>query len=132
VLRSVKVEDQEMQRIKADEELEVLQPELGTKPRVYYTNLHLMTKCLVGGSVVADVGGVEECAAGAEVTLRQNGREVGRATTDTFGEFRIDKLEPNSGQYQLEVTGASGRFSMQFDPGGESRYLGVMKLAAAV
>lgn len=131
VFRSVKVEDQEMQRMKAEERLEVLQPELGTRPRVYYKNLHLMTKCFVGGSVAADVGGVEECAAGAEVILKHNGREVGRATTDTFGEFKIDRLEPNSGRYQLEVTGSSGRFSMQFDLGDESRYLGVMKLAAA-
>ena len=81
--------------------------------------------------MTADVKGVEECAEGALVVLKQNGREVGRATTDTFGEFRIDKLEPNSGQYQLEVTGSSARFSMQFELGNESRYLGVMKLAAA-
>ena len=131
VFRSVKVEDPEMQRIRDDEGLEVLQPELGTKPRVYYKNLHLMTKCLVGGSVVADINGVEECAEGAQVILNHNGREIGRATTDTFGEFRIDKLEPNSGQYQLEVTGSSGRFSMQFELGKESRYLGVMKVVAA-
>ena len=107
-----------------------MQPELGTKPRVYYKNLHLMTRCLVGGSVVANVKGVEECAEGAEVVLKYHGREVGRTTTDTFGEFKIDKLEPNSGPYQLEVTDSSGRFSMQFDLGGGSRYLGVMRLAA--
>ena len=52
--------------------------------------------------------GVEECAAGVEVVLKQDGREVGRATTDTFGEFKFDKLEPNSGGYQLEATGLSG------------------------
>ncbi len=129
VFRSVKVEDQEMQRIKDDEGLDVLQPELGTKPRVYYKNLHLMTKCLVGGSVAAMVNGIEECAEGAEVVLKHNGREVARSTTDTFGEFKFDRLEPNSGQYHLEVTGSSGRVSMPFDLGGESRYLGVMTLA---
>jgi hypothetical protein len=88
-----------------------------------------MTRCFVGGSVVADVGGVEECAAGAEVILKHDGREVGRATTDTFGEFKLDRLEPGSGRYQLDVTGSEGRFSTQFDLGAESRYLGVMKLA---
>ncbi len=131
VFRSVKVEDQEMQRIKDEEGLEVLQPELGTKPRVYYKNMHLMTKCLVGGSVAATINGVEECAEGADVILKHNGSEVARATTDTFGEFKIDRLEPNSGQYHLEVTGRAGRFSMPFDLGDESLYLGVMKLAAA-
>lgn len=131
VFRSVQVEDSEMQRIRDEEGLEVLQPELGTRPRVYYKNLHLMTRCFVGGSVVADVKGIDECAEGAVAVLKKNGREVGRATTDTFGEFRIDKLEPGSDQYQLEVTGPSGRFSMQFELGAESRYLGVMKLSAA-
>jgi Fe-S-cluster-containing dehydrogenase component len=130
VFRSVKVEDQEMQRIVDAEGLEVLQPELGTKPRVYYKNLHLMTGCFVSGSVAAIVEGVEECAEGAEVILKRNGSEVGRATTDAFGEFKIDKLEPNSGQYALEATGSSGSFSITFDIGDESLYLGAMMLAA--
>ena len=47
VFRSVKVEDEEMQRIASEEGLEVLQPELGTKPRVYYKNKHLFDSCFV-------------------------------------------------------------------------------------
>jgi Fe-S-cluster-containing dehydrogenase component len=128
VFRTVKVEDAEMQRMATAEGLEVRKPELGTKPRIYYKNLHLMTKCFVGGSVVKDVNGVEECAAGAQVVLTQDGREVGRATTDTFGEWKIDRLEPGSRGYQVEASSMAGRFSLQFDLGGESRYLGVMKL----
>jgi len=130
VFRSVKVEDEEMQRIRAEEGLEVLRPELGTKPRVYYKNLHLFTKCFVGGSVVKETAGVEDCVAGAEVVLRQDGREIGRAVTDAFGEWKIDRLEPGSTGYQVDVTAAAGRFTLQFDLGGKSRYLGVMKLAA--
>lgn len=132
VFRSVKVEDAEMQRIAQQEELEVLKPELGTRPRVYYRNLHLMTGCFVGGTVVADVDGVEECAEGAEVILKRNGSEIGRATTDTFGEFKIDRLEKNSGPYELEArSGRFGSASAKFELGNESVYLGVMKLAAA-
>jgi Fe-S-cluster-containing dehydrogenase component len=131
VFRSVKVDDQEMQRIRDAEGLEVLQPELGTKPRVYYKNLYLMTQCFIGGSVVVDVNGVEECAEGAVAVLKQNGNVVGRAITDTFGEFKIDRLAPGSGRYELEVSASSGRFSTQFDLGSESRYLGVMKLGTA-
>jgi Fe-S-cluster-containing dehydrogenase component len=130
VFRTVKVEDEEMQRIQAEEGLEVLKPELGTRPRVYYRNLNLMTKCFVGGTVVAVVDGVEECAAGVEVVLSQDGRDVGRATTDTFGEFKIDRLEPDSRGYRLEADAPAGRCSMQFDLGEESRYLGVMTLQA--
>jgi Fe-S-cluster-containing dehydrogenase component len=129
VFRAVKVDDAEMARIRSDEGLEVLKPELGTKPRVHYKNLHLMTKCFVSGSVAKDVAGVEECAAGVEVVLTQDGREVGRATTDTFGEWKIDRLDPGSRGYQLDASSPDGRWSQRFDLGGESRYLGVMKLA---
>jgi Fe-S-cluster-containing dehydrogenase component len=129
VFEGMKVTDEEMQRIAAEQGLEVLKPELGTRPRVYYRNLHLMTKCFVGGTVVHHVGGVEECAAGVEVVLTHDGREVGRATTDTFGEFKIDRLEPGSGGYQVEARGAAGRATLRFDLGSESRYLGVLTLA---
>jgi Fe-S-cluster-containing dehydrogenase component len=131
VFRSVKVEDAEMARIQGEEELAVLQPELGTKPRIYYKNLHLMTRCFVGGSVVMTVDGVEECAEGADVVLRRDGQEFGRATTDIFGEFKIDKLEPNSGPYQLEISSSAGRASLSFDVGEDSVYLGVLSLPAA-
>ena len=130
VFRTIKVEDAEMQRIRAEEGLEVLKPELGTKPRIYYKNLHLITKCFVGGTVVHHAKGIEECAAGVEVVLKKDGREVGRATTDTFGEFVIDRLEPKSGGYQLEAAGPAGKCSTQFDLADESRYLGVMTLKA--
>ena len=53
--RTLKLEDSEMRRMQAEEKLEVRSPELGTRPRVYYKNLHLMTHCFVGASVVRDV-----------------------------------------------------------------------------
>lgn len=131
VFRAVKVEDQDMERIQAEEGLEVLRPELGTKPRIYYKNLHLMTMCLVGGSVVETVNGVEECAAGALVVLKRRGGEVARATTDTFGEFRFDQLPKNSGPYDLEIkSGASRSLSKSFNLGDDSLYLGLMTLPA--
>ena len=53
-----------------------------------------------------------------------------RATTDMFGDFRFDKLEKNSGPYQLEVySDSSGRASMKFDLGEESLYLGAIPLS---
>ncbi len=60
--KALKIEDGEMQRLKEQEGLEVLHPEYESKPRIYYKNLHLMNSCFVGGSVIADVDGVEECA----------------------------------------------------------------------
>jgi len=130
VFRSVKVEDREMQRIAEEEGLEVLQPEAGTRPRVYYKNLHLITGCFVAGSVVHNVDGVEECVEGAQVILKQNDHEAARATTDIFGEFKIDKLEKNSGHYELDVnTDFSGSISVEFNLGEESLYLGEIRLA---
>jgi hypothetical protein len=80
--------------------------------------------------VAADIKGVDECAEGAEVVLKKDGREVGRAMTDTFGEWRIDRLEPDSGKYQLEISSTAGRIATDFELGSESRYLGVMRLAS--
>ncbi len=122
--------DQGRKKPRVEEQgLEVLQPEIGSKPRVYYKNLHLMTKCFVSGSVVVIVDGVEECAEDAEVVLSQNGSEIARAVTDMFGEFKIDKLEKNSGHYVVSVNSSSyGSKSAQFNLSDESSYLGVMTL----
>ena len=130
VFRTLRVEEDEMSRIRAEEGLEVREPGLGTRPRVYYKNLHLMTTCFVGATVVSVVDGIEQCAPGAEIVLTRDGRELGRATTDAFGEFKIDRLEPNTRGYRLEATSAGGQCSLPFDLGETSRYLGVMTLAA--
>ena len=77
--------------------------------------------------------GIEECAEDAEVVLKQNGSELARVTTDIFGEFKIDKLEKKSGQYELEVSSdSSGSISVEFDLDDESLYLGTMKLSVGV
>jgi Fe-S-cluster-containing dehydrogenase component len=128
VFRALKIDDGEMQRIKEEEGLDVLLPEQATKPRVYYKNLHLMTDCFVSGSVIVDVDGVEECAEDADVILKQNGSEVGRATTDVFGEFKIDQLAPQSGSYELQISSDSGgKFSTDVTIADESLYLGEIR-----
>jgi Fe-S-cluster-containing dehydrogenase component len=129
VFRSLKVEDEEMQRIARAEGLEVLQPELGAKPRVYYKNMHFFTKCFVGGTVSGLVDGVDECIEGAVVTLNKDGSEIGRTTTDAFGEFKLDKLEPDSGRYEIGIKAAAGSITKPFELGSESLYLGVLTLA---
>ena len=127
VYHGIKVEDSEMQRIAAQENLQVRKPELGTRPRVYYKNLHLMTQCFVGGTVVTTVSGIEECAADVEVTLSQGGRELARTRTDTFGEFKFDRLAPASGLYRIDVGAASDGGSKEFEMGQDSLYLGVIQ-----
>jgi Fe-S-cluster-containing dehydrogenase component len=129
-IRTVRVEDDEMRRIAEEEDLEVLRPELGTKPRVYYKNLALYTKAFIVGSVTGEIRGVVECIAGARVSLSQDGRRLGETVSGTFGEFKFDGLAEDSGTYRIDIE-AEG-----FAPGsaecrlGASTYLGTIDLGA--
>ena len=102
-MRAIYVEDEEMARTAKDEGLEVIRPELKTKPRVYYRNLWRYSKCFIGGSVSADANGVVDCVEGATVRLLRNGQPVAQATSDNFGDFKFDKLDENSGAYVVEI-----------------------------
>ena len=104
-MRAIKIEDDEMTRMARDEQLEVIRPEIGAKPRVYYRNLWRYSKCFIGGSVAAQANGAVDCVEGAAVLLIKDGATVARATTDNYGDFKFDKLDENSGRYTVEVTG---------------------------
>jgi Fe-S-cluster-containing dehydrogenase component len=105
-MRAIKVEDEEMAQIAREQNLEVMKPELKTKPRVYYKNLWRYSKCFIGGSVSAEAGGVVDCVEGASVRLLKDGATVATAATDNYGDFKFDKLDENSGRYIVEI--ASG------------------------
>ena len=117
----------EMARMARDESLEVMKPELGTKPRVYYRNLWRYSKCFIGGSVATEVGGVVDCVEGASVRLIKDGQTIARATTDNYGDFKFDKLDDNSGRYTIEVSGL-GRTKMLDATLGVSVFLGEIRL----
>jgi Fe-S-cluster-containing dehydrogenase component len=128
-MKAVKVDDAQMRAIAERDHLEVLKPGLGTRPRVYYKNFHRWNKCFVGGSVTADIKGVRECVQDAKVELLKNGKPVGEAKTDFFGDFKIDRLEPKSGAYEIKITHAQhGSASVQATV-EESVYLGSIRLA---
>lgn len=130
VFRTLKVDDAEMQRLTEAENLTVLQPELGTRPRIHYKNMHLITHCFIGGTVVENRDGLEECAADAEVVLWQGSTEIGRTQTDSFGEFKLDHVPPHSGPYRLEIRHPRGQYQQQdLSVTAESPYLGVLTLA---
>ena len=103
-MTAIHVDDEEMQRRVREEKLEVLHPEYGTKPRVYYRNLDRWTKVFVAGSVAGEIGGVIECVEGAKLTLEKDGREIARATSDPYGDFRFSGLAEGSGSYRLHIT----------------------------
>ena len=107
-MRALKVADEEMAAIAETQGLEVLQPELGTKPRVYYKNLHRYTKCFLGASLAAVTDGVTDCVEGARIVLWQGGEELAHTTSDNYGDFKFDRLEPASGAYRIDIS-AAGR-----------------------
>jgi Fe-S-cluster-containing dehydrogenase component len=126
-MRSIKIEDDGMARMARQEGLEVLKPELGTRPRVYYRNLWRYAKCFVGGSISTEAGGIVECVEGARVRLTKDGRAVAETLSDNYGDFKFDKLDENSGRYVVEIT-ADGRTRTVEAELGASIYLGEIRL----
>jgi hypothetical protein len=107
-MRAIKVEDEEMARLARDQALEVMKPELGARPRVYYRNLWRYSKCFIGGTLAAEINGVVDCVEGASVRLSKDGRVVAETTSDNYGDFKFDKLDEGSGTYVVEIS-AQGR-----------------------
>jgi Fe-S-cluster-containing dehydrogenase component len=127
-MRTVHVTDAEMQEMAEREGLEVLAPEHGTKPRVYYRNLSRFVSVFVGGSLTENRSGVVECAPGVRVTLMQNGKAIDEQTSDTFGDFRFRNLKPDSGSYQLRIRDQQRTLDVEVRK--QSVYLGAIELAS--
>ncbi len=129
-MRAVKISDEHMREQAANEGLEVLHPELGTRPRVYYRNLHRVRACFVGGSVVTHGAAGIECAEGVSVRLLKEGKAVAPAvTTDPFGDFKFDGLPPHSGAYRVELDhGNLGRAQRDIHLQGDSIVLDAIEL----
>ena len=77
---------------------EILHPEYGLKPRVYYLNL---PKKFIAGTVYDPVE--EEVVIGAACTLTGNGG--GTTTTDSFGDFWFEGLEEGTFSLKIEAAG---------------------------
>jgi len=103
-LSIVHIEDPEVQDIIEAQKLELFHPEYKTETCVYYKNLYRFTRCFIGGSVAFERDGITDCAEGAGVKLTRGADKVGEAVTDTYGDFKFDALEENSGTYTLEIT----------------------------
>ena len=126
-MRAVNVEDEEMARLARNEGLEVMKPELNSKPRVYYRNLWRYSKCFIGGSVAEEKNGAVDCIEGASVQLVRNGVSLAVTTTDNYGDFKFDKLDENSGSYTVQIF-ASGRSKTVEATLGASINLGEIRL----
>jgi tetrathionate reductase subunit B len=113
----------EVSKIVASKKAEALNPELKTKPRVYYVGL---PKLFIAGSVV--FGDVDECAEGVSVTLTNQSKGKSRKTvTNNFGDFEFDGL--GAGKYSLKLESRGYKAKTVNVDLKTDKYLGVVKLA---
>ena len=128
-MQAVFVDEAEMQARVEREKLEVLKPECGTRPRVYYRNLHRFQGAFIGGKVVQERPGRVDCVAQAEIVLRQGAAEIARTRSDLFGEFKFDGLKCGSGTYTVAVSAAGIGAASRTLELAESVYIGALTLA---
>jgi Fe-S-cluster-containing dehydrogenase component len=126
-MRAISLEDEDMARMVREQGLEVMRPELGSKPRVYYRNLWRYSKCFIGGSISTEAGGLVDCVEGASVRLLKDGRLVSEAISDNYGDFKFDQLDEGSGKYVVEIS-ANGRSRTVEAQLGDSVNLGEIRL----
>jgi Fe-S-cluster-containing dehydrogenase component len=105
-MRSVKLDGAAMARMVYDEGLEVLKPELNTRPRVYYRKLWRYSKCFIGGTLSVERDGIIDCVEGAKVRLVKGSTAVAEMASDNYGDFKFDRLDENSGAYTVEIEAA--------------------------
>jgi len=93
--------DREMAGIVAAEGLEVYKPGHGTKPRVFYRNLHRWEKAFLGASVA--YRDTDECAEGATLTAVSGGIKVEESSANNYGEVLVDNLETGV-EYMITIS----------------------------
>lgn len=101
-IKAYHLEPEEMEAMVKEEGLEVYKPELGTKPHVYYKNLHRFTRNFVAAGVLVE----GDCFEGAVVELCKDGQVIETQKTNFFGDFKFDGLE--DGKYVIKID-ADGR-----------------------
>ncbi len=98
-----KCSDAEMNVIVKENDLKVLGVHMGTKPRVYYRNLHLYSSHFIGGTVLSSSNGQSKNITGAKVLLYKGEKIKNETLTDDFGIFRFDKIPDGETGYTVKV-----------------------------
>ena len=102
-ITAAKLDDEAMRKRAQDEKLQTLKPELNTRPRVYYRNLHRFAAACLAGSVVGQAGSRIECVEGASVSLRGSGSQQQTCRSNAYGDFKFDHLPVAEASYQLTI-----------------------------
>lgn len=121
-LKALKIEPAEMEKIVADEGLANYKADLGTRPNVYYKNLHTFTSNFISAGVLVD----GDCFENATVVLKCDGTVVATEFTNCFGDFKFDGLD--NGEYVVDIDAAGKKTSETVTLDSTSRNLGFIKL----
>jgi Fe-S-cluster-containing dehydrogenase component len=131
-MQSIKVDDVKMQQIAREQQLEVIKPELNTRPRIYYRNLWRYSKCFIAGTISAMKGEIVDCVENAKVRLMKDSCVVAETTSDNFGDFKFDCLDENSGVYMVVISVTDGRTKTIETKLGASVNVGEIRLQGCV
>ena len=128
--QALHVSDEAMAQIVTERQLQVLRPELQTRPRVYYRNLRRVQSVFVGGNVAAQLHDATLCnVEGARVALEGRGLPGGLVTaTDEFGDFRFDGLPAGGGEVRVAIAHPDFGSAECVTTLESSRYLGSLTL----
>jgi len=121
-LMAFNLDPAEMEKIVEAEGLANYKAELGTKPNVYYKNLHMFTKNFISAGVLVD----GDCFESATVTLKYEGAVVATETTNCFGDFKFDGLD--NGDYVVDIDAGGKKISETVKIDSESKNMGFIKL----
>jgi len=106
-----KLSDAALDTARSEQGLEELRPELQSKPRVFYRNLHRVRSVFLAGTVL-DTGAqqVDVLPEALVGLLDPEGSPVAQTHTDVFGDFRLDGLaRSEAAGWVLEVQAPDGR-----------------------
>jgi len=120
-----------VQALVAEQKLEHIQPGDTTRSRVHYRNLYRYTRAFVAGTLTCARNGIEDCVAGASLSLTQGAERIAEADSDDFGDFRIDGLLPQARNLRLRIAAAGYREQVLDIDMDNSRWLGEIRLAPA-
>ncbi len=121
-IKAYHLEPEEMEAMVKEEGLEVYKPELGTKPHVYYKNLHRFTRNFVAAGVLVE----GDCFEGAVIELCKDGQVIETQKTNFFGDFKFDGLE--DGKYVIKIDADGRKKELEAQIAGQSLNLDFINL----
>lgn len=109
-LSVLKMDDEALDQYVEEQRLQVMRPELNTKPRVFYRNLDKAIGHMVAGNIAEVVEGQgQRNVPGVAVVLRDSGeREERMVLSDDFGDFKFLGLAGETADIELVVRGHGG------------------------